>query len=68
MTAHLSAKGSRKAYDFLNKINAKLRFKLLPRGECYRRIFQGLGPNRDDIALYFYPAKVAAEVTAKVDR
>lgn len=58
MSAYPSAKISRKAYEFSKNINSKLHFKLLPRSKCYPRIFQDARPNRDDIALYFYPAKV----------
>ncbi|XP_074336403.1 PHD finger-containing protein 1-like isoform X1 [Apium graveolens] len=61
MSAHPSAKVSRKAYDFSKNMNSKLDFTLLPLVEWYPRIFQNTGPDRDDIALYFYPSRVDRE-------
>lgn len=58
MIAHLSAKVSRKALEFSKKIDSKLQFKLLPRSDMYPQIFQDACPDRDDIALYFYPTIV----------
>ncbi|KAL1828856.1 hypothetical protein ACET3Z_007268 [Daucus carota] len=57
MIAHLSAKVSRKAFEFSKKIKSKLQFKLFPRSDLYPKIFQDSCPDRDDIALYFYPTK-----------
>lgn len=58
MIAHLSAKVSRKAFEFSKEIDSKLQFKLLPRSDLYPKIFQDACPDRDDIALYFYPTNI----------
>lgn len=58
LIAHLSAKASPKAKEFSKKIGSKLQFKLFPRSDLYPKIFQDACPDRDDIALYFYPTNV----------
>nr|XP_017226659.1 PREDICTED: uncharacterized protein LOC108202668 isoform X3 [Daucus carota subsp. sativus] len=57
MTAHLSAIVSRNAFELSKKMNPELHSQLLPRTKCHPDIFQESCPNRDDIALYFYPSR-----------
>lgn len=63
MIAHRSFYVSGKVIEFSKKIlskkiDSKLQFKLFPRSDLYPKIFQDACPDRDDIALYFYPTKI----------
>ncbi|XP_057963271.1 uncharacterized protein LOC131154482 isoform X6 [Malania oleifera] len=53
--AHPPAKVSRKAYEFSKQIAGVLLFKLHPRCDFWPEIFQIECPDKNDIALYFYP-------------
>ncbi|KAL6983342.1 hypothetical protein U1Q18_016730 [Sarracenia purpurea var. burkii] len=53
--AHLSAKISRKAYEFARQIAGVLQFRIHPRRAFWPEIFQFDCPDANDIALFFYP-------------
>lgn len=55
--AHPSAKIARKAYGLTKQIAGALQFVMHPRHDFWPAMFQTDCPDRNDIALYFYPGK-----------